>query len=101
MEKYVLQKVYPLEQHEFEGRQGRQVIEVKGFLFTDGLNEIYAECVGTEAKVAEQNNYHEGEEVTAVFMFRHREYTDKNNMTRHSIDANVLRMARYRKVQVF
>ena len=86
-------KIMPLNQRQYVDKSGEQQLwKSKGFLLSNGLNEIYAEASGGYAEKLEQRQFDPTQHYVADLRFRVSEYTDKDGNVRYRNDVELTRL---------
>jgi hypothetical protein len=94
MEMYCkIQKVLPLAQRNYTDRDGQpQVFKSKGFILTNGLNEVYAEATGKYAEALEGRALDTTQFHVADLRFRQRSYADKDGVMHYNTEVELTRL---------
>ena len=88
-----IKQVLPLQQRTYTDRNGQtQVFKSKGFLLTNGNNDVYAEAIGNTAERYEQRTFDFTQHHVADLNIAVREYTDKDGVTRYSNEITLTRL---------
>ena len=86
-------KVLPLVQRTYTDRNGQtQVFKSKGFLLSNGINNLYAEAIGNTAERYEQRTFDFSQHHVADLNISVREYTDKDGVVRYSNEIQLTRL---------